>query len=131
MANDTQENTVRVDLSEFQEGAYVVLSTVVPWGLTKKIITRLQDGSGQIGAVEVVVDGLVKEWNVRGIDGDTVKLPLGKDGLDGVESRLVMALTEQTNKILEGLRGKVPGVAATEDSSSESSAATPTSADLE
>ncbi|MHB1937066.1 MAG: hypothetical protein ACYCOR_10830 [Acidobacteriaceae bacterium] len=117
---NSEDTTTRIDLSEYQEGAYVVLSTVVPWGLAKRIISRLQSGDGSLEVVDIVVDGLAKEWNVRGIDGEPVTLPLAKDALDGVDSRLVVALTEQTNKILEGLRGKVPGVAATEDSSSES-----------
>ena len=112
--------TTTVDLSEFQEGAEATLSTVVPWGLAKRIMSKIGDGTGQLDVVDIILNGLVKSWTVKNLAGEAIPLPLKAGALDNVDSKVVMALTEHTNKIMEDLRGKAPGVDQTGDSSTES-----------
>lgn|GEM_PF-6248006 len=102
---------IRVDLSEFQEGAWADLRPVVPWGLVKKIGTTVLASGDSLGAVDVVVRGIVSGWNVADDEGRALPAPseCTDEQLEGVDARIITAINEAAKPLLERIRGKADG----------------------
>lgn len=120
------ENLTRVNLEEFQEGAWADLKTVVPWGLSKKAMAAslasdgAASGADRLAAAELLICGLVADLNLKDIDGNDVVAPVGVEALAAVDTRVVTALSEAVNKITGAMSKSAGGVPSTTDSSSES-----------
>lgn len=95
---------MKVDLGEYQPGAYVVLDDIVTYGTMKKVFQMAQrekDGgdSGDFG--EFVFRELVSEANIRDKYGNLVD-PAKEGALDTVDMRIVNVLITEARKLIGG-----------------------------
>lgn len=92
---------VRVELSEYQPGAYAVLRGSVPWGMSKTLMAAQESSVADFA--DVALTHMVKEWSVK--DEAGVPLPLPREAkpedLLWIDTGIVMAIAGAAGKALK------------------------------
>ena len=96
---------MRVDLNEFQNGAYAELRDLPPWAFmkeTNKLAGKEELEPDDVQALsDAYLKHFVREWNVKDLDGNDAPIPLkAQDGqLDYVDGRILVKLVQEARQV--------------------------------
>ena len=100
---------MRIDLSEFQAGAYAEILDRLPWKVLKAGArvnreTVSKDETDQIN--DLALKTMVRAWNVKDVLGENVPLPASatEDQIDMIDGMIIGRILSEIMKLTHGVR---------------------------
>jgi hypothetical protein len=97
------EGDIRVDLGEFQAGAYALVRGTVPWGLAQRLAEA--ESLSPVQFIDLALRQMVEEFGMRGRDGEPLPPPrdMSDAQIDALDARVVARLATAIREVLSSL----------------------------